>query len=251
MQKDVYWRGGLNLYEYCANNPVIYYDPSGYMGLYLVAKYVSENNTMENIIDMQKFDEISNEFIESDNLSCMIRAMLSAERLWQPFLYVASHSHKEVIGKIRKYMDGVWERIFVNNTDNHKMEQFYELLDEVIEIHCIEEEDSSLPPYDQYLVAALHAGLEWFFDEDCMDKRADIVVCTTELIHDEIVDDNLFSSEYEKVAYFSANNCMRQELERIDFDYQISKMYPANKEDILRLKEMYQNMWIIPMNQKI
>ena len=30
MQEDVYQGDGLNLYAYCANNPVVYYDPSGY-----------------------------------------------------------------------------------------------------------------------------------------------------------------------------------------------------------------------------
>lgn len=30
MQEDVYQRDGLNLYAYCGNNPVGYYDPSGY-----------------------------------------------------------------------------------------------------------------------------------------------------------------------------------------------------------------------------
>ena len=30
MQEDVYQGDGLNLYAYCDNNPVIYYDPSGY-----------------------------------------------------------------------------------------------------------------------------------------------------------------------------------------------------------------------------
>jgi len=29
-QEDVYRGDGLNLYAYCANNPVMYYDPSGY-----------------------------------------------------------------------------------------------------------------------------------------------------------------------------------------------------------------------------
>lgn len=31
MQEDVYQGDGLNLYAYCDNNPVTYYDPSGYM----------------------------------------------------------------------------------------------------------------------------------------------------------------------------------------------------------------------------
>ena len=30
MQEDVYQGDGLNLYAYCSNNPVVYYDPSGY-----------------------------------------------------------------------------------------------------------------------------------------------------------------------------------------------------------------------------
>lgn len=30
MQEDIYQGDGLNLYAYCHNNPVMYYDPSGY-----------------------------------------------------------------------------------------------------------------------------------------------------------------------------------------------------------------------------
>ncbi len=33
LQEDVYRGDGLNLYAYCANNPVMYYDPSGYIGI--------------------------------------------------------------------------------------------------------------------------------------------------------------------------------------------------------------------------
>ena len=32
MQEDPYHGDGLNLYAYCGNNPVTYYDPSGYAG---------------------------------------------------------------------------------------------------------------------------------------------------------------------------------------------------------------------------
>ena len=35
MQEDVYQGDGLNLYAYCANNPVVYYDPSGYADIFL------------------------------------------------------------------------------------------------------------------------------------------------------------------------------------------------------------------------
>ena len=33
LQEDTYRGDGLNLYAYCANNPVMYYDPSGRIGL--------------------------------------------------------------------------------------------------------------------------------------------------------------------------------------------------------------------------
>ena len=33
LQEDTYRGDGLNLYAYCANNPVMYYDPSGYITL--------------------------------------------------------------------------------------------------------------------------------------------------------------------------------------------------------------------------
>jgi len=33
MQEDVYQGDGLNLYAYCGNNPVMYYDPSGFTAL--------------------------------------------------------------------------------------------------------------------------------------------------------------------------------------------------------------------------
>ena len=31
LQEDTYRGDGLNLYAYCANNPVVYYDPSGHI----------------------------------------------------------------------------------------------------------------------------------------------------------------------------------------------------------------------------
>ena len=36
MQEDVYRGDGLNLYAYCANNPVMYFDPSGFASLCLM-----------------------------------------------------------------------------------------------------------------------------------------------------------------------------------------------------------------------
>ena len=40
MQEDVYQGDGLNLYAYCRNNPIIYYDPSGFVPLNKKGYYV-------------------------------------------------------------------------------------------------------------------------------------------------------------------------------------------------------------------
>ena len=48
LQEDVYRGDGLNLYAYCANNPVKYYDPSGYMSLCPGGKTFPGNGDREN-----------------------------------------------------------------------------------------------------------------------------------------------------------------------------------------------------------
>ncbi len=40
-QEDIYHGSGLNLYAYCANNPVMYFDPSGYIELPCILKHTS------------------------------------------------------------------------------------------------------------------------------------------------------------------------------------------------------------------
>ena len=44
MQEDVYQGDGLNLYAYCGNNPVVYYDPSGYASTLDPWEYIDPSN---------------------------------------------------------------------------------------------------------------------------------------------------------------------------------------------------------------
>jgi len=51
LQEDVYQGDGLNLYVYCGNNPVMYYDPSGYTptgtGGYEVGAFAGDDGERE------------------------------------------------------------------------------------------------------------------------------------------------------------------------------------------------------------
>ena len=49
MQEDTYRGDGLNLYAYCANNPMMYYDPSGFAQLCINGKTASQLETYEEV----------------------------------------------------------------------------------------------------------------------------------------------------------------------------------------------------------
>lgn len=54
MQEDVYRGDGLNLYAYCANNPVMYYDPSGRNGVPCEHGENAEENVQKENVTGQK-----------------------------------------------------------------------------------------------------------------------------------------------------------------------------------------------------
>lgn len=62
LQEDTYRGDGLNLYAYCANNPVMYYDPSGH-GLCLNGKtYPAEEDLVPDMIPGPNGTFISKEY---------------------------------------------------------------------------------------------------------------------------------------------------------------------------------------------
>ena len=61
LQEDTYRGDGLNLYAYCANNPVMYYDPSGYARLCPGGKYAPGTDPNEiRKIDVDIIDQMDN-----------------------------------------------------------------------------------------------------------------------------------------------------------------------------------------------
>ena len=205
---------------------------------------------MNKIDELQflEYEEIQRQFAGSDNLKCMIRAMLSLERLWQPFLYSTSHIESDVQKKVREYMDGVWERIFADRVNGDKEKYYRQLIEDVGEKLCEAEDNGKLTKcrYEGYLYDALVSGFGWFFMPD-KSKMIGIVLAATDLISDKIVDEYFAQGGGQEEGDYYMNHPYRKaEFERIEKDRVISELYPESKNEIIELREQYQNMWIIP-----
>ena len=71
-QEDAYRGDGLNLYAYCANNPVIYYDPSGYAAkaicpgtVSVLQKKVDSGEQLKKN-EQKQYDRYKNEYVNGD-----------------------------------------------------------------------------------------------------------------------------------------------------------------------------------------
>lgn len=81
LQEDVYRGDGLNLYAYCANNPVMYYEPSGYWILCLNGKLEPTNSDFDKIRNYRNKDifEIDPKYLADPEF---IIDMLFVEKGW-------------------------------------------------------------------------------------------------------------------------------------------------------------------------
>jgi hypothetical protein len=54
IQEDIYRGDGLNLYAYCGNNPVVYYDPSGYESASKVRQFQLDPKVIDEVLSTPK-----------------------------------------------------------------------------------------------------------------------------------------------------------------------------------------------------
>ncbi|MBP2021909.1 RHS repeat-associated protein [Clostridium punense] len=66
-QEDTYRGDGLNLYDYCHSNPVIYYDPSGYMYCGSKKNSFDKKGNIKRF-EVTDYDDFRNRSIKGDNL---------------------------------------------------------------------------------------------------------------------------------------------------------------------------------------
>ena len=91
LQEDVYRGDGLNLYAYCENNPVIYYDPSGYVGKEYddgwgtIPPSQSGFNEWYNSVDLREFDTVW----ADESLRGYIEAQIRYPKTYHEWLMVA------------------------------------------------------------------------------------------------------------------------------------------------------------------
>ena len=100
MQEDIYRGDGLNLYAYCANNPVMYFDPSGYMSLCKKGK-------------LNPATEITLEYVEGMDKKQFYRKANELKILGeQGFLYKAENPVQRDPTVTRNYRQGMIDRIW-------------------------------------------------------------------------------------------------------------------------------------------
>ena len=91
LQEDVYRGDGLNLYVYCKNNPVVYYDPSGYVGKEYddgwgtIPPSQSGFNEWYNSVDLREFDTVW----ADESLRGYIEAQIRHPKTYHEWLMVA------------------------------------------------------------------------------------------------------------------------------------------------------------------
>jgi len=212
-------------------------------------------------IQKDEYNELKKQFEAATNIQCMIRAMLSLERLWQPFLRCTKHLGQASQQMARDYMDGAWQRILSNHTDQEQENRFRELLEDLDQKFVEAEETMESAKVsrcecreESYLYDALFSGFAWFFKpgkEAVPDRRPDLVYSPLDLISDRIIDTYCTRDEAQEAENYVQSPYRKAEWDRIEADRLLTEHYsPDQPQDFLRLKETYQKLWIVPRDQE-
>ena len=149
MQEDSYWGDGLNLYAYCRNNPVVYYDPSGYKKKKLcVQTNQVEGGTTESSSSSRKVTNSAGQEVTRDYVKDQDELLEQAEKAaggslddfielkenwyqneegtikieWNPDGHVNTNEGPHVTVRVRNER-GAWsviKKIFIEGWDNYK-----------------------------------------------------------------------------------------------------------------------------------
>ena len=95
MQEDAYLGDGLNLYAYCRNNPVIYWDPSGY------DSKIPSNESIQKVLDHFYKSSTDSEIFSSNNS-------------WNSFRHVVGGQ-----GYNDKQIAAAYNKLIQNSADGH------------------------------------------------------------------------------------------------------------------------------------
>ena len=116
MQEDVYRGDGLNLYAYCANNPVMYYDPSGYIRICTNIKTNSGNSKeIDNLSNPKDLEavEITLEYTEGMDKRQFYKKANELKKLGENgLLYKAENPVQRDPSVTRNYRQDMIKRIW-------------------------------------------------------------------------------------------------------------------------------------------
>lgn len=203
------------------------------------------------VVDV-KYKEIQKIFATIRNDQALVVGALAIERLWKSFVSCISkcpyseQEREDVIRLEENCLDLIWARIQRTSVQDSDWRDFCELFDQIEEISA--EVELNIPTKSFYCAIVDFAGwcLKPCRGGQVVRPRADIVVCTLELIVNNIMN-SLMAKPDESAG---ENQAMHQdillnhpeviaEMQRIDADVELARDYPRNVDLIMQQKSKY------------